>query len=386
MAKIIGNATLYLGDALQGLAQIEDESVQTCITSPPYWGMRDYDHPGQIGLEATLAEYLERLMDVFAQVHRVLRPDGTLWLNVGDAYCTRPNGGVGRNSTINGQHTQAAYRAAQAYRGRKRPDGAIKHKDLIGLPWRLAFALQDSGWYLRQDIIWHKPNPMPESVRDRCTKAHEYLFLLSKSPRYYYDEVAIREPTTGNAHERGNGVNPKAMKTPDGWDTGKGSHGSFHREGREKGQTGYQHRPRVKQNASFSAAISGRTTSGNKARKPASARGVPVDTNGQSNGAVAGSVPWEGDTKNKRSVWTVPAEPCPEAHFATFPTRLIEPCVLAGSAPGDLVLDPFVGTGTTGVVALEHGRRFVGIELSHKYMAMVRRRVTAAQRRARTFA
>lgn len=201
----------------------------------------------------------------------------------------------------------------------------------------LAFALRGDGWYLRRDIIWHKPNPMPETVNDRPTTAHEYLFLLSKSPRYYYDADAIREPVTGGAHARGDGVNPKsrAWKTPDGWDTskGEGGHGSFHRTGREKGHV----RPR--QNESFSGAVSGLV-----------------------------------EDRNKRSVWTVTTKPYSEAHFATYPPDLIEPCILAGSRPGDIVLDPFFGSGTTGEVAERLGRQWIGIELNPEYGKLAARR------------
>ena len=218
--------TCYIGDCIDGMRAIKRAgiTVQTCITSPPYWGLRDYGHPNAYGLEDTLDKYLDRMLAVFACVHELLADDGTLWLNMGDSYVTRPNGGVGRSTTINGTSTQAEYRKAQAYRGMKKPSQTrLKHKDLIGQPWRLAFALQEFGWYLRQDIIWAKPNPMPESVRDRCTKSHEYIFLLSKSQRYYYDFDAMQEPTTGGANPRGSGVNPKA-KDVSGWDTGPGAH------------------------------------------------------------------------------------------------------------------------------------------------------------------
>ncbi len=339
----IGDATLYLGDCRASMQSMEAESVQCAVTSPPYWGLRDYGVDGQIGLEATPEEYVATMVDVFREVRRVLRDNGTVWLNMGDSY----------QSSNSAQVTQTKDQNTSRVAVDKRPPRApgLKPKDLVGIPWRVAFALQADGWWLRQDIIWAKPNPMPESVTDRCTKAHEYIFLLSKSARYFYDAEAIKEPVTGTAHARGNGVNPKARyKTPDGWDTssGNGGHGSFHKEGREKGTV-----PRPKQNESFSAAV---------------------------NGLV--------DSRNKRSVWTVSTAPYSAAHFATFPPKLIEPCILAGSRPGDVVLDPFGGSGTTAGVALEHGRKAVLCELSEEYGALVQARIesiTDAYKQPRLF-
>lgn len=277
-----------------------------CATRPPYWGLRDYGVDGQIGLEPTLDEWLSKMLAVFAEVHRILKRDGTLWVNMGDSYASAQTVGY-------------------------------KPKDLIGQPWRLALALQHAGWWLRQDIVWHKPNPMPETLSDRCTKAHEYLFLLSKAEKYYFDFDCFQEPVSGTAHARGSGVNPKAgWKSPDGWDTstGNGSHGTIHRQGREKGKT-----PRAKQNNSFSAAVKDLVL-----------------------------------TRNRRSVWTVPTEGFKGAHFATFPPKLIEPCILAGSRPGDLVLDPFMGSGTTAQVAQALGRQWIGCELNPEYGHMIEER------------
>jgi len=303
---------IILGDCLAELRKLPDESVHCCVTSPPYWGLRDYGVPGQLGLEKTPEEYVANMVEVFREVRRVLRKDGVLFLNLGDSY--------------HGLRTKG-----------------LKPKDLVGIPWRVAFALQADGWYLRQDIIWAKPNPMPESVRDRCTKSHEYVFLLSKSERYYFDSEAIQEPAgddlrrpyapgqvddRGNGHDRGGGDLRK---------------------------------------------------SGNKERKPASARGVPVDTDGKSAGAVAGSVPWEGNTRNKRSVWTVTTKPFKEAHFATFPPEIPEICIKAGCPKGGVVLDPFFGAGTTGLVAMKLGREFIGIELNPEYCRMAERRVKWVQ-------
>ena len=308
------------GDNAQRLATLPDGCVHTCVTSPPYWGLRDYGVDGQIGLEETPDEFVAKMVQVFREVRRVLRDDGTAWVNLGDSYAASGMGGNPNES----EHRKQATNAGSLIAGRKPPRG-FKPKDLIGIPWRVAFALQADGWYLRQDIIWHKPNPMPESVTDRCTKAHEYLFLLSKGPRYFYDAAAIYEPVSGNAHSRGTGVNPKAAAT-------------------EMGQRG-----QPKQNGSFSAAVNA------------------VDTGKRGDDG--------GMARNRRSVWTVATQPFPEAHFATFPEALVEPCVKAGSPLGGLVLDPFSGSGTTGVVALKQGRSYVGCELNPEYVQMSRRRL-----------
>ncbi|MGO4151484.1 DNA-methyltransferase [Cupriavidus sp. YAF13] len=282
--------------------------VQCIVTSPPYWGLRDYGVAGQLGLEPTLREFLDSMVEVFDLCRELLADDGTLWLNMGDGY--------------------VPCRAA-----------GVKPKDVTGQPWRLALALQDAGWWLRQDIVWHKPNPMPESVRDRCTKAHEYVFLLTKSERYFCDFAAMQEPVSGGAHSRGAGVNPKA-DIPSGWDTSAGGHRAL--KGRYAGTgvgfgRGYDKvaKPRAKQNASFAAAV------------------APLV-----------------DTRNRRSVWTIPTQSYSEAHFATFPEALVEPCVLAGSRPGDIVLDPFMGSGTVASVAQRLGRRWLGAELNPEYIAL----------------
>jgi DNA modification methylase len=286
------------GDVRDRLKELPDESVHCVVTSPPYWGLRDYGHQGQIGLEESPGEFVDELVAVFREVRRVLRADGTAWVNLGDSYAAAAGGGQGKNSAFN---TREACTNGTRVKTRTSIVGSLKPKDLVGIPWRVALALQSDGWYLRQDIIWHKPNPMPESVRDRCTKAHEYIFLLSKSERYYYDQDAILEPVALGTVER---LSQPTLETQAGSD-------------RVPGKT----------NGPMKAV----SRSGNKERKPASARGVPVDTNGETNGAVAGSVPWEGSERNKRSVWTVTTQPFKEAHFATFPPALIEPCILAGS-------------------------------------------------------
>lgn len=324
------------GDCLESLRTLPDESVHCVVTSPPYWGLRDYGCAGQIGLEATVTEFISRLVDVFAEVRRVLRQDGTCWVNMGDSYAS--NGGSGWQGKT-GERSDRRFTATRNSVGlreaNRRPPHGLKPKDLIGQPWRLAFALQADGWYLRQDIIWHKPSPMPESVRDRCTKAHEYLFLLTKSEQYHWDFEAMREPVNGTAHASGSGVNAK-IKHPDGWASHKGSHGTIHKDGRERGAT------RPKQNASFSAAVTQTV-----------------------------------ESRNRRSVWTIPSEPYSEAHFATFPTALVRPCILAGCPVGGTVLDPFGGSGTTGSVALELGRKYILCELNPKYVELASARLAS---------
>jgi len=280
----------------------EGVKVQTCITSPPYFGLRDYGNEGQIGLEQTPEEYIAAMVEVFRCVRDVLADDGTLWLNIGDSYasawaCNRRNV-IGNGSMENGKRS-----------GRQnRLTGGLKEKDLIGVPWMLAFALRADGWYLRQDIIWHKPNPMPESVRDRCTKAHEYIFLLSKSDRYFYDHTAILEDAK--------------------WERWGDQTVIEEQQGTAK-------------------------WIGNKSKAELQALGK----------------------KNRRSVWTVATKPYKGAHFATFPTALVEPCILAGSRPGDIVLDPFMGSGTTAQVAIQHGRRYLGCELNEDYSSLQQERI-----------
>lgn len=386
-----GQVTLYAGDVRDVLRQLPEASVNCVVTSPPYWSLRDYGVDGQLGLEPTPELFVAHMVEVFREVRRVLRPDGALWLNIGDSYAGSGRGGnpTAESSTLEGSlASQEASRPART-RGSKLPAGfhesvrlaggigrawvpppaALKPKDLVGIPWRLAFALQADGWWLRQDIIWSKPNPMPESVRDRCTKAHEYLFLLSKSegPNIwrakdtrewsYAPDLKERVVIDGKDARRWRGFDyyydADAIQEPAG-----GWNGSEFHDGK---------------NAAVHPDV-GMRRSGNKDRKPASARGVPVDTGGKSNGAVAGSVPRVGDSRNKRSVWHIPTAPYPEAHFATFPEKLVEPCILAGCPEGGVVLDPFVGSGTTLAVAKRLGRRAVGIDLNEEYLEMAKRR------------
>lgn len=322
---------LYLGEALLVLRRLPHRSVHCVVTSPPYWGLRDYQCEEQLGLEATPDEYVSRLVEILREVREVLRDDGTLFLNLGDSYYGSTPGSGGRTAK---QITNPGSFFPDGRRPLQSPAQVeLKPKDLVGMPWRVALALQADGWYLRQDIIWAKPNPMPESVTDRCTKSHEYLFLLSKRPRYYYDQEAVKVPAVeSNASRPRMGQGPNTsysqkrlkMKMPDGWDIGSGSHGSYPRKGREKGRKS----------------------------------GVEVP-------AVA----------NRRSVWWIPTQPYPKAHFATFPEKLVEPCILAGCPVGGWVLDPFVGSGTTLMVALRLERRAIGIELQPEYLSLVQERI-----------
>ena len=276
---------IYQGDVLKVLKTFPDESIHCCVTSPPYWGLRDYGVEGQLGLEPTPEEYVSKMVEVFREVKRVLRKDGTLWLNLGDSYVTSHGVGNGR-----------------------------KPKDLVGIPWMVAFALRADGWYLRQDIIWHKPNAMPESVTDRCTKAHEYIFLLTKKQKYFYDAEAIKEKQSGEIKTR-----------------------RFSSDG------------------------------GAKAR----AMGKHISGGNEGTGAK-----WtDTGSRNKRSVWTVATKPFKEAHFATYPPDLIEPCILAGCPEGGVVLDPFMGSGTTGMVAAMYQRNFIGFELNQEYCKMAEKRI-----------
>ena len=314
---MMNEATIIVGDVRQRLNDLESGSVRTCITSPPYWGLRDYGNDNQIGLEQSPSEYVAKLVEVFADVHRVLADDGTLWLNLGDSYA-----GSGKGRNADGTHPTGSMQDSNLgtiIGNLTKAGGEIPAKNLVGIPWRVAFALQEFGWYLRQDIIWAKPNPMPESVTDRCTKSHEYLFLLSKSPKYFYDNEAIKE-----------------LATPEGIARRKrGVSANYKNVGGSPGQTEQGlAKPRAL-NPDLDVAI----------------------------------------TRNKRDVWTIPTKPFKGAHFAVMPESLVEPCVLAGSQQGDLVLDPFAGSGTVGVVALRHERNFVGIEINPVYAQLANDRI-----------
>lgn len=360
---------LLQGDCQDVLRTLPDASVHCVVTSPPYFGLRDYGVDGQIGLEATHdclgwatqqpcgACFVCRMVAVFRDVRRVLRDDGTLWLNLGDSYAGSARGGsIGNKSTLDGSRDNQN-ETRKAIKSRRRDDAMIprsdfarpglKQKDLMMMPARVAMALQADGWYLRQDIIWSKPNPMPESVRDRCTKSHEYIFLLTKNKKYFYDCDAVRTQlkpktlTTFGTERRALGndglgmvkadnysrtvpVRKPKLKFPPGWESEKGSHGTIHRQGRNETPV-YQ----------------------------------DVD--------LAGA--------NLRSVWEISTQGFPEAHFATFPPALIEPCILAGCPGGGIVLDPFGGAGTTGLVADRLGRDAILIELNPAYVEIARRRI-----------
>jgi DNA modification methylase len=305
------HSKILVGDVRTRLAEIPDDSIQSCITSPPYWGLRDYGHDGQIGLEQTPDEYVMEMVAVFREVRRVLKDDGVLWLNLGDSYWNNFGGGSGTMTTGNAEAVR------QRGRHNKPKHELFKIKDLVGIPWRVAFALQADGWWLRQDIIWHKPNPMPESVTDRCTKSHEYLFMLTKSAKYYFDNKAIKEPVAASSLAR----------AEYGWDCD---------------------RPSTK-NASMGG------------------QGIHVEKMGTR------FVNPEG--RNKRSVWTISTRPFKGAHFAVMPEALVEPCILATSKPDDTVLDPFTGSGTVAVVALRHARNFIGTELNPEYANIAQQRI-----------
>ena len=295
------------GDCLEVMKTLESESIDCVITSPPYWGLRDYGVDGQLGLEKTPEEYVENLVNVFREVKRVLKKEGTLWLNLGDSYASKgkEGGDIDKDTGMD----------IERGRGRLNDHQIIKPKDLVGIPWRVAFALQADGWYLRQDIIWHKPNPMPESVTDRCTKSHEYIFLLAKSPKYYFNNEAIKEDS----------VDKESY-------TGRRKRHSYERYG-EAGE--------------------------------GMAQGFTDDN-------VVGKLY---EKRNKRSVWTVTTKALKEAHFATFPEALIEPMILAGCPKDGIVLDVFMGAGTTAVVAKKHGRNYLGIELNAEYIKIAEKRI-----------
>lgn len=308
---------------------LEPESVYTCVTSPPYYNLRDYGVAGQIGTEATVEEYIDKLVDVFREVRRALRQDGTLWVNIGDSYATRSGAQPPTNTRNSCGHTE------------KRPPSGYKYKDLIGVPWLLAFALRADGWYLRQDIIWHKTNAMPESVRDRCTRSHEYVFLLSKSTKYYFDAAAISEPIAGSSAKR----YLQNIEQQRGLD-------------RQPGKT----------NGTMKAALPrfGGNKYGEDGRE---------ETRTKSGKAYIPTL-----RRNKRSVWNISTAGFRGAHFAVFPEKLVEPCILAGCPEGGTVLDPFTGSGTTGVVAKRLGRNFVGCEIKPEYWQMATDRITNTQR------
>ena len=322
--------TIINGNSLEVLKSLPDNSIDCCVTSPPYYALRDYGCDGQIGLEETPEKYIESLCDVFSEVRRVLTPQGTLWLNIGDSY----NGNkVGNTEVVKNK------KVSESNDFHKKLWGGAKSKDLIGIPWMLAFALRSQGWYLRQDIIWQKPNPMPESVTDRCTKSHEYIFLMSKSQKYYFDYEAIQEPCADQSRtnyacgNRTNGINKD-------------------RNDNDFGERSKNWKPRTK-NCQYDG------------QKP----------NSFHLSRENGEPDKEYYVRNKRDVWSVNVKPCSEAHFATYPFELIKPCILAGCPENGIVLDPFMGSGTTAIVARSPNRNYLGVELNPEYIKIAHKRL-----------
>jgi DNA modification methylase len=375
---------ILLGDCRDVLRTLPADSVHCVVCSPPYWGLRSYIAEGdplksfEIGLEPTYGEYIDKIVAVFREVRRVLRPDGTLWLNLGDSYATGTAGA--RKPTATGKHGYWENPAILI-------DGAaegLKPKDLVGIPWRVAFALQADGWWLRQDIIWLKPNPMPESVTDRCTKAHEYLFLLSKSERYYYDQDAILEACSPNTHARLS----QDVQAQIGSDRVPGkTNGNMKAVLRKQDSTNASFVPGASEHKGLHRA--GTSRSGRESWKGSSFDGprdlavrpdtgrkrAPAGSGIKNNDSFAAATCMPVLKRNKRSVWSVVTQPFSEAHFATFPPALIEPCILAGCPEGGTCLDPFGGAGTTGLVADRLKRNAILIELNEAYALMAKRRI-----------
>lgn len=361
--------TLHICDVLEGMARIPDASVNCIVTSPPYWGLRDYGTEGQIGLEKTFQEFLDRLLAAFDECWRVLRKDGTMWVNMGDSYAG--SGGRGSDSGL-----QSTNKGSLTKVGRTPGRG----KSLIGQPRRLAFALMDRGWILRKDIIWSKPNPMPESVQDRPTSSHEYIFFFTKSPKYCYDADALRTPSKTPAEtpaiplfDAGPG-DPKPIRVPTGWNTGPVAHGSIHREGCSKSP---KHPSSTLEGGgygrhSYESALPEKERRSDKQRGHARRHAGFNDR-------------WDSMSKreqcalgaNIRSVWTIAVKPFPGLHFATFTPEIPRRCILAGCPIGGTVLDPFSGSGTTLAVAHELGRKAIGIELGAQNLELIEARLRA---------
>lgn len=306
---------IICGNSIEVLKTLADNCVDMCVTSPPYYGLRDYGESGQIGMEQTPQEYIEHLTEIFMEVHRVLKPTGTLWINIGDSYAGSGKGPMSLAVAGNGKNSTLYEKNSKVHEVPKTWDG-IKPKDMIGIPWTLAFSLRAKGWYLRSDIIWHKTNCLPESVKDRPTKCYEHIFLLSKSRKYYYDYKAIQEPLKQVSKER--------------YKRGRSAESKYAREGMQKNING------VREDSSH----------------------------------------FDQEYKRKRDVWEVSTNTFKmDEHFAMYPEKLIEPCILAGSEKGGIVLDPFFGSGTTGVVAKKHGREYIGIDINAKYCELAEKRI-----------
>jgi len=328
---------ILIGDCREKIKELiaDKVKVQCCVTSPPYFGLRDYGIEGQLGMEETPEAYVESLIEVFSFVRELLADDGTLWLNLGDCYA-----GAGGMGSFVDSKAKKGMGIIKQY-SRNKPMKGLKPKDLIGIPWRVAFALQADGWYLRSDIIWHRPNPMPESVKDRPTKSHEYIFLMSKKAKYYYDYEAIMEEATGY-DGRKDTMMKGSIKYKDGKHLANGNANSLSLKGRERWK--YKN---LQEDGQQPNSMHLKRLEGEEYLSP---------------------------IRNKRSVWTVNTQPYKEAHFATFPPKLIEPCILAGSRVGDIVLDPFFGSGTTGEVAQKFGRKFIGIDINPEYEKLQKER------------
>ncbi len=365
---------ILCGDVREVLPTLASDSVHCCVTSPPYWGLRSYlpaDHPEkhkEIGSEPTLQEWVQTMVEVFREVRRVLRPDGTLWLNLGDAYASNAGGYTATGSRgVTSMPSISAGTMAVVQKGPRVPPLGLKPKDLMGQPWRVAFALQDDGWWLRQEIIWHKPNPMPESIRDRCTKAHEHVFLLSKSERYFYDFEAAREPASSGAWLG-------RQLAPAGWATGDTPHTAAAH------QTSKHHR-KVKNNGvgfghGFDAEPKERVTRSSRRNSFARTTKASEGTHGQKpqhrdDREVVGY----SEMRNPRSVWTIPTHPFKGAHFATFPPALAERCITAGCPTGGTVLDPFGGSGTVGLEADRQHKDAILIDLDERNVPMATERI-----------
>ena len=348
---------IHLGDCLDVLKTLPDNSIDCCVTSPPYYALRDYGIEGQLGLENTPEEYIAKMTEVFMEVYRVLKSEGTLWLNIGDSYW----GGGWRNAQFNEHSGDLQKGSKGTYCGETMPackgnQGVYKSKDLIGIPWMLAFSLRSAGWYLRQDIIWAKNNPMPESVTDRCTKSHEYIFLLSKSQKYYFDHEAIQEPAVSS-----DDLKRRIKNGVEEWKTDK-----------------------AKDTYAVSGTGRSRTELYSKKKMPKFG-GNKYGENDDTHFSTYSGNEWQPQTqgegeeevyvRNKRDVWQVNVKPCKEAHFATYPPDLVRPCILAGCPRGGVVLDPFMGSGTTALVAKGIGRDYIGIELNPEYKAIAERRL-----------
>lgn len=379
-----GHATVLIGDALTRLRELPDSSIDCIVTSPPYWGLRDYGVSEQIGLEASFDDFLMRLLDVFAECYRVLKPSGSMWINMGDSYShSGGQGGGGKQATNRGSSTKASRRQGQGVN--------LPQKSIIGQPWRLAFALQEAGWTLRSDIIWSKPNPMPESVRDRPSRSHEYLFFFVKSRRYYYDAKAIAEPIadaslagSGNKQRKyGDEVGRDGShvgrsipwKPPTGWDLEPGAHGSIHRDGRSG---------EVEMPDFYKGSLPGRKDGPGQDRRSKNSRKpnkYTDETNTRPSERMGRHPGWRKDIdafrplRNARTVWEISTQPYPDAHFATFPSELPRRCILAGCPEGGVVLDPFAGSGTTLAVAVNLARRAIGIEINPEYAELIRKRL-----------